>query len=369
MGHTADNVFRQRRVRPGDVVYVVTNIGGTVHLISRLDVDQILDQREAERFFGERVWDAADHLIARKPLSRCRYDVTIADDKLIEVEFITAKGTDVLKFDQRNGAEPGTVDRQSLRGVRQITESTAGLFDSLLKQKPWAVVPESIADPSRSWSDSRQLVIDVDGVDDVPNRRGVPTSTLGGAHTLYVERRSDGIERFTLGMLTSDPQSDRLRQEGRLTGSLALRASDGVVRFDPFADSPRFKWSSGADHVHEQSSCRRSRVHIDVEDDQFPPFFLGLVEKFGEISRATADSVDLGRYEHVGLVSIEAPQGVQEALAIRHLAPRESGVGQMGNMDPSSMGNNLSERLGLIIEGDARSGLPTGAHPTVGNGP
>jgi len=45
-GHTADSVFVKRGVRPEDVVYVVTNIQGTVHLIGRLVVDQVLDQWE-----------------------------------------------------------------------------------------------------------------------------------------------------------------------------------------------------------------------------------------------------------------------------------------------------------------------------------
>jgi hypothetical protein len=136
MGHTADNIFVKRGVRPEDVVYVVTNIQGTVHLIGRLVVDQVLDQWGAEQFFGEPVWQATDHLIARKPLSKCRNDVSVPHDKLSEIEFITADGTTDLKFDQRNGADPRAVDRQTLRGVREITASTAGLFDSLLKKKP-----------------------------------------------------------------------------------------------------------------------------------------------------------------------------------------------------------------------------------------
>ena len=52
---------------------------------------------------------------------------------LAKINFITAKGLDGIKFDQRVGADPKTVDRQTLRGIRKITADTAALFDSLLR--------------------------------------------------------------------------------------------------------------------------------------------------------------------------------------------------------------------------------------------
>ena len=62
----------------------------------------------------------------------------------------------------------------------------------------------------RTWTlgvgpGSDQLLIDLDGAEDVPNRGGVPFSTFGGRNTFCIERRSDGIQRFTLSMLTSNP--------------------------------------------------------------------------------------------------------------------------------------------------------------------
>ena len=64
IGHTADNAFKRRGVLPGDVVYIVTVLKGSIHIIGRLIVDQVLDQRGAEAYFGEPVWLAEDHLIA-----------------------------------------------------------------------------------------------------------------------------------------------------------------------------------------------------------------------------------------------------------------------------------------------------------------
>ena len=125
LGHTADNSFRKRGVLPGDTVYVVTVLRGTIHLVGRLVVDEILDQRQADEYFGEPVWPAADHLIAMEPASACRYDVCVPYDHLNAITFITSNGTDVVKFDQRDGADPHAVDRQNLRGVREISADTA----------------------------------------------------------------------------------------------------------------------------------------------------------------------------------------------------------------------------------------------------
>jgi hypothetical protein len=96
-------------------------------------VDKVLDESGAHKVLGFDVWEASDHLIARKPLTKCRYDVTVPHALLSDIEFITAKGTDGIKFDQRDGADPRAVDRQAIRGVREISASTAGLFDRLLR--------------------------------------------------------------------------------------------------------------------------------------------------------------------------------------------------------------------------------------------
>lgn len=130
--HTADDTFLQRGVQPGDTVYVVSNFKGTVYVLGRLIVDQILNQGEAEKRFGGPVWEATDHLIATDPATELHFDVTLPEGIVDDVKFITASGTEGLKFDQREGADPGTVDRQTLRGVREITADTAGLFNRLL---------------------------------------------------------------------------------------------------------------------------------------------------------------------------------------------------------------------------------------------
>ena len=133
LGHTADNSFKKRGVKPGDSVYVVSVPEGKVQLIGLLVVDRILNQRQINSYFGEEVWVAADHLVAREPVAECRFDVFVPVRDLGKINFITAKGLDGIKFDQRVGANPKTVDRQTLRGIRKITADTAALFESLLR--------------------------------------------------------------------------------------------------------------------------------------------------------------------------------------------------------------------------------------------
>lgn len=109
------------------MVYVVTLIKGTIHIIGRMVVDKVLDQVQAERERGADLWKADDHVLAKQPSSRCRFDVVVPVGKLNDLEFINKKGTLPLAYNRRGG-----VDQQTLRGLRELTASTAGLFDSLL---------------------------------------------------------------------------------------------------------------------------------------------------------------------------------------------------------------------------------------------
>jgi hypothetical protein len=105
----------------------VTRLPDTIQLIGKILVDQVVDEDEAKRQLGPDVWEAPDHLLAREPVCRYRFDVFIPIGMLTQLEFVHNGGTLSLKFDRE-----GNVDRQTLRGLREITASTAGLFDSLL---------------------------------------------------------------------------------------------------------------------------------------------------------------------------------------------------------------------------------------------
>src|ERR1019366_6087796 len=65
LDHTASNEFRRRGVEPGDRIFIVTNIDGTLYLGGVVVVDRIVGQRDAERRLGSNLWEAKDHVIGR----------------------------------------------------------------------------------------------------------------------------------------------------------------------------------------------------------------------------------------------------------------------------------------------------------------
>jgi hypothetical protein len=90
VGHTAGNMFRQRGVAPGDVVYVATRLDGTITLLGRLEVSDIVDQRQAaKQLKTTNVWDASDHVLAAKFAWR---EVSVPPARLRRVNFLDPHG-------------------------------------------------------------------------------------------------------------------------------------------------------------------------------------------------------------------------------------------------------------------------------------
>src|SRR5215213_9789548 len=112
--HTAGEIFRSRGVKPGDLVYVVTVLGGQLFLCGRMEVEQLLNQKETNRFYGENVWEASDHLLSSQAnATRRHFDLRVPLS-------ITKK----LRLETKDGPKPpyfkkGTdvLDEQTFRGV------------------------------------------------------------------------------------------------------------------------------------------------------------------------------------------------------------------------------------------------------------
>jgi len=128
LDHAAGKIFTQRGVGPGDKVYVVNNFKGDLVLIGRLEVEKIVSQAEAERILGVEVWDALEHIIA-KPGSATpmRFERIVPMDMVRQLLFQGAKGFESLKFESED-----RLDRQTLRGVRRLSDGSARLLESLL---------------------------------------------------------------------------------------------------------------------------------------------------------------------------------------------------------------------------------------------
>jgi hypothetical protein len=127
LNHVAGELFRGRGVEPGDVIYVLTWDKGYLYLIGSMVVDVITGQRQAERQLSYSPWKASEHVLARKPWRDYNFDLMVPQKDFTKIKFITPAGVRGLAYNKK-----GFVDQQTFRTLRQLTESTAGLFDSLL---------------------------------------------------------------------------------------------------------------------------------------------------------------------------------------------------------------------------------------------
>jgi len=129
LDHTAGNLFERRGVHVGDTVYAVTIRRGKMYLIGRMHVERVLHStKQASQMLGYEVWDASDHLLAA-PHDRTeqRLDRQVPESMVRKLHFESNAGPQGLKF-----AGPGELDRQTLRGVRELTSTSAMLLDELL---------------------------------------------------------------------------------------------------------------------------------------------------------------------------------------------------------------------------------------------
>lgn len=133
LDHTADNFFRRKGVSKGDFVYIVTIIKGKLYLLSRMRVEDILTESQAQKKLGHNIWEAQDHLISVKNSSTLMdFERRVPDGVTKKLTFESGKGkkhqVKTLAF-----KAPGLLDQQTLRGVRQLTEGAADELDKLLE--------------------------------------------------------------------------------------------------------------------------------------------------------------------------------------------------------------------------------------------
>lgn len=125
--HVADNKFVERGVEPGDFIYVVTVMDGELYLLGRLEVGKICDFDEAVSALGtEDLWEASDHVIVSGSTPK-HFDLVVPSDVTKRLEFVSGNSTTPLKF-----SSLGHLDRQTLRGVRELTPGSAAELDRLL---------------------------------------------------------------------------------------------------------------------------------------------------------------------------------------------------------------------------------------------
>lgn len=130
-GHTAGNLFTKRKVGRGDFVYAITVRNGRLFVIGRLEVGQIISKQAAQSVFPYEVWDAADHVVAlQRTGTVIRFDVAVPAKLSTGLRFMCRGRTSNPKL-----AGPKQLDRQTLRGVRELTKESARSLDAFLSPR------------------------------------------------------------------------------------------------------------------------------------------------------------------------------------------------------------------------------------------
>lgn len=124
--HTAGNLFQERGVGIGDVVYVVSVIKGSLYICGKLVVGRICKSDEAAAILDYEPWDAEEHIIA--PMAtRMSFNLKVPLKLTRQLRFISRKGIKPPKFKALN-----YLDEQTLRNVRELDHASAVQLDALL---------------------------------------------------------------------------------------------------------------------------------------------------------------------------------------------------------------------------------------------
>lgn len=123
--YTAGNALRT--VNEGDVLYIITNLQGKLYLCGRIRAERVLSREEAEELLGGEVWDAKWHVVCgEKTADAERYNREIPSAIASELSF------DVGGEHRRLVMRDDGVDRQTVRGLRELTPESAAALDQLI---------------------------------------------------------------------------------------------------------------------------------------------------------------------------------------------------------------------------------------------
>jgi len=124
------NLFNPQKIKKGDQVYIVTIKQGLLYLGGRIIVDHILPHNKAVNFqdWGYPLWEANYHIIMNKmSAGYFKHLNKISNEVTQDLRFRSTGGLRKLKYEDK-----GILDRQTLRGVRQLTKKSAERLDQFL---------------------------------------------------------------------------------------------------------------------------------------------------------------------------------------------------------------------------------------------
>ena len=129
--YTAGNQFRERGVSKGDVVYVVTVQRGRLFLIGRLAVGEIVGALEATRILGEgSLIHGTDEYVIATSATPMHFHIEVPLEVTEKLLFVASPHSKPLRF-----VEPGVLDKQTLRGIRELEPASAKALDEFLSEE------------------------------------------------------------------------------------------------------------------------------------------------------------------------------------------------------------------------------------------
>ena len=129
LDYIAGNLFEERGVRAGDIVYVVTAIKGALYMCGKLIVGRICDVDKAIAILdceASELWPANEYVIAAAA-TPMNFNLRVSLQLTRRLRFISGNGTKLLTF-----KSPNHLDPQTLRGVRELDRASAAELDKLL---------------------------------------------------------------------------------------------------------------------------------------------------------------------------------------------------------------------------------------------
>jgi hypothetical protein len=129
LDHAASEQYAGMGVEIGDVLYVAYLERGMLHLVGRLPIAEIVDQRRAEELFDAPVWRASFHAVGPDgdPMA---FGLVVPDDVIERLRFSRASG----EPSRLERSFDGSISGQSLQRIRRLTPDSAALLDEVLAE-------------------------------------------------------------------------------------------------------------------------------------------------------------------------------------------------------------------------------------------
>lgn len=157
---TGGNEYRKKGVCPNDLLYLFTIKDGTAFFVARMKVGSVVNRPQAVAQFGRHLWRASDWCIAAAgTATKLIYDRPVPTEIAKRLRFKTEQGESKLAFSKR---DPGKLNGQTLRSVRELTPQSAHLLDTLLgTSSPPAMTQDETLPDVFTEGATRQVLADV----------------------------------------------------------------------------------------------------------------------------------------------------------------------------------------------------------------